>query len=63
MTHIEWQRYMERRAEHRPTDPAVIAREVLRLRSSGLTPADIGSALGMDATAVRSILHDYQQAR
>jgi hypothetical protein len=42
----------DRRTLHRPTDRASFAREAARLARLGLTPRDIGVALGLGTAAV-----------
>ncbi|HYM46741.1 MAG TPA: hypothetical protein VES65_11360 [Solirubrobacteraceae bacterium] len=41
---------------HKPTDRAVLAREVNELARRGLTERDIGAHLGLDPSAVRQFL-------
>lgn len=41
---------------HRPQDPEQLGREARRLAASGLTPNDIGSALGIGPAAVRELV-------
>ena len=42
--------------EHRPADPALLAREAQRLAEQGLTLEDIGAALRLDPAAVGRLL-------
>jgi hypothetical protein len=42
--------------EHRPADPALLAREAQRLADEGLSLEDIGIALGLHPAAVGRLL-------
>jgi plasmid maintenance system antidote protein VapI len=42
--------------EHRPTQPAVLLREVLRLRAQGLRVRDVAEALGLNPSAIESLI-------
>lgn len=42
--------------QHRPTDPASMRAAALELRRSGLTVADISTALQLGEAAVRALL-------
>ena len=44
---------------HRPTNMAVIAAEVRRLHSEGLTPIDISTALRLNISDVHDALNDH----
>lgn len=48
--------YHERAQRHRPSDPAVFAREAATLASFGLKPADVASALGITTAAAQQLL-------
>jgi hypothetical protein len=43
---------------HRPTDPAVIAAEIRRLRQTGLTPRDMSNTLRLDLAVVLEALRE-----
>lgn len=45
--------------EHRPNDRRSFMREAARLRASGLTPADIATALGLTTPTVRDLLREH----
>jgi DNA-binding CsgD family transcriptional regulator len=42
--------------EHRPTERDVLLREVLRLRSQGLRVRDVAEALGLNPSAIESLI-------
>jgi DNA-binding NarL/FixJ family response regulator len=48
--------YIRRAQQHRPTDPAAIEREILRLFASGLGVNTIATAMHLDPAAVRQAL-------
>ncbi|MEO8313244.1 MAG: hypothetical protein ABI645_00485 [Pseudomonadota bacterium] len=48
--------YAARAQQHRPTDPAALAREMRRLEATGLTPRDISAALRIHLVAVMNVL-------
>lgn len=49
-------RYDQLAALHKPTDAQALAREIKRLRGTGLTPIDISVALRIDQAQVREML-------
>lgn len=42
--------------EHRPSNRAVLLREILRLRSQGLRIRDVAEALGLNPSAIESLI-------
>ena len=46
---------------HRPQDQDLLRAAIHELAARGLTSADIGAALGMDPSAVRTLLGDVPQ--
>ena len=42
--------------EHRPTEPAVLLREIMRLRAQGLRVRDVAEALGLNPSAIESLI-------
>jgi DNA-binding CsgD family transcriptional regulator len=48
--------YTRRAEQHRPTDLNALAREAQRLLRQGLTERDVGAALHLDPSSVRSLL-------
>jgi hypothetical protein len=42
--------------QHRPTDREILLREVLRLRAQGLRIRDVAEALGLNPSAVESLI-------
>jgi hypothetical protein len=47
--------------EHRPTERAVLLREVLRLKAQGLRVRDVAEALGMNPSAVESLIYGDEE--
>jgi hypothetical protein len=50
--------YHELALLYRPTDPAALKAEIRRMRSRGLLPRDIATALRLDLAAVVEALRD-----
>jgi DNA-binding NarL/FixJ family response regulator len=42
--------------EHRPMERAVLLREIMRLRAQGLRVRDVAEALGLNPSAVESLI-------
>ena len=53
---LDWRRLADDRDLHRPTDPALIAREVRRLAAGGLTARDIATSLRLPLADVFEFL-------
>jgi plasmid maintenance system antidote protein VapI len=45
---------------HRPTDRDVLLREVMRLRAQGLRVRDVAEALGLNPSAIESLINGYE---
>ena len=64
MSDYDWRDFMRTAAaheakanQHRPTDRAVLLREVMRLRSQGLRIRDIAEAFGLNPSDVEALIH------
>jgi hypothetical protein len=44
---------------HRPTERAILLREVLRLRAQGLRVRDVAEALGLNPSAVEALIEGH----
>jgi hypothetical protein len=45
-----------RAMEHRPTERAVLLREIMRLKAQGLRVRDVAEALGLNPSAIESLI-------
>jgi hypothetical protein len=43
--------------EHRPTERNVLVRETMRLRAQGLRVRDVAEALGLNPSAIESLIY------
>jgi plasmid maintenance system antidote protein VapI len=43
---------------YKPTEPAVLLREIMRLRAQGLRVRDVAEALGLNPNAIESLIGD-----
>lgn len=57
---LDWRTLAERADRHRPRDPGVLAAELRRLRSTGLTPRDLASAMRMPLATVHELLAEQR---
>lgn len=55
-----YDQYHARANQHRPTDPAALAKEIRRLRATGLTPSDISDALRLTVDQVINALSSQE---
>ena len=46
--------------KHLPTEPAVLLREVLRMKAAGLRPRDIAEVLGLNPSAIESLIDGHE---
>jgi DNA-binding NarL/FixJ family response regulator len=48
--------YEARATSHKPTERAVLVREVLRLRAQGLRVRDVAEAFGLNPSAIEALI-------